>query len=480
MPQPVKVLEIGPEAWMEGMSLHPTLAVGGIFRQATNFDPFARLGVLRPTQESNQQGANTVTTAGLFNVGFSTGGLPYFYSFGNGTKVFQVATLTGTVTDVSAQITDIATVRGATKFKNRIVYASETSIKANSIPLVKASQVGLLSVTTGGVHILKVGPDRNLYVTNLNSVGRITSVAGLPGNSGTYLTFEDDVIVRDLENDGKYLVILGDTANTLNDPASKVRCFVAFWNMKSQDLTQIWEFEDNITYGMKFTGEEIVVFGRDNIYTCSVSSPLRPIMSTRGQSVFANIAPTSGPGAIIARDGSVLWGSSGQIYGFGRPNQALKKIFYNPFGLSDGNVSSLFADGIGVWAMGSTNKLWDFHLGGTLTTATILLSDIDFRKPYRFAFAKIITTSALASGESVSLQINTQSGNKLVLNSNGMTFTDDGAVSSKIVYPEAGESVADTTLFEDLTNISISSVKKTVRRVEIWAYPAPENQSLGY
>lgn len=490
----VKILEIGGEAWMGGISLQASFPVAGTFRQASNYDPFRVMGVFSPSPKATQRGASSVTTPGAFNVGFEVGGVSYFYSFANGTKVYRVNTLTpfGDVDDVSASISDIATIRGATKHKGKIVYASDTSLKYNntdtSTPgdgFTLANQRGIMSLTTGGVHVLQTGPDRNLYVTNRNKIGRVSNmaaaVAGVPaaGNSNSYLTFEDDVEVRDLSTDGTYLVMLGDTNNNFASGGNtKVRCFVAFWNMKSQDLTRIWEFEDTVVYGLEFTGEEFIVHCRDNVYTCSIDSPIDPLIPRRGNT---NLTPaTIYQGGIGRSNGSCVWGEGGNVYAYGRPHKALKKILYNPYSLDSGNVFSIFVDSRGIFVMSDDGKLYDFITGDQVSTAVLMLADIDFKKTYRFAYVKVILRDALATGDSMSVQILTQGGSKIVLNDNDMSYSTDGPVSSKILYPEAGGS-SDALLFEDLTNMRINSNNgANIRRVEVWAFPADQNQNLGY
>ena len=74
------------------------------------------------------------------------------------------------------------------------------------------------------------------------------------------MTFEEDVIIRGIADDGVNLIIVGDT-NSANDPSGGLevgyfRCFVAFWNMKSQDMTRVWDFKDNSVYGVEVVEDE--------------------------------------------------------------------------------------------------------------------------------------------------------------------------------------------------------------------------------
>ena len=66
------------------------------------------------------------------------------------------------------------------------------------------------------------------------------------------------------------------------------------------------EFEENIIYAIKKCEDEIIVFGRDNIYVCSVDSPIRVLMPLRNNSNFANLTLSNNPGNYISRGTQVL------------------------------------------------------------------------------------------------------------------------------------------------------------------------------
>lgn len=481
---PQKIIEISGASWMGGISQQGTLPIDGAFRSASNFDPFTSMGVFVPSYAPVQ--ITSFSANAFYNVGFSSGGLGYFYSFGNSTKVFQLKTTDASLTDQSANLKDVATIQGATSYKGDIIYAADNagavgcSIRAQVTPL-NGVQIGLTSALTGVIHAMKIGPDRNLYFTNGPNVGRITSVTGTAGNNQNYLAFESDVITRDIESVGDQLAILGDTNPRSYGQIGRFRCFIAFWNMKSQDLTRIWEWEDTITFGMKFTGEEVIIFAQDGIYTCTVDSPPRMIMSFQGNSSLTSFNIYQG--AIIRKGNQVLFGLGPNIYYYGRPNSKVKKIFAHVYTIPTGNVQSLFWDGTHIWATTDANSIYtDRSIKNTPTTTPVLdtaiiqLADLDFKKIYKMAYARIILNSPLASGQSVQLQIKTAGGNKLVTDSEGMTFAADGAIYGKNIVPKGSR----VPQFKDLTNISITNQKASIRSVEIYAVPADESASLSF
>lgn len=476
---PVKLIELSGESWLKGVSYHPNIAIGGLFRSLSNFDPFEKLGVFKATLNPTQRGSGTTTVAGAYNVGFTDGGTSYFYTFGDTSKVYRVNITAGSVADKSAQITGITTIRGAERFKNKVIYANDSTIFSNSIPLVLASQTTIVAGLQTANHIMKIGPDRNLYATNKQYIARITNAAGLSGNSAQYLSFEDDVVTRDIESDGQFLVIAGDTNEVNGSTLGTNRCFVAFWNMKSKDLTQVWEFTDNQIFSIELLENEVIVHGRDNIYTCSVTSPIQVLMPLRGNSNFV-LASSPTPGRLIKKGTSVLWGNSGNVYAYGRLTPAMKKIFYQPNSLASGNIVSLFFDGSILWATSDDGKLWQFT-SATSQTSVLVVDDIDFKRPYELAFIKAQLLETLTSGQSLAVQILTAGGNRVLDLSDSFDYATFGAKLNHIYYPKPALSSSDAPTFEDATNFTITNTGGVqVKRFEMWGYPIDPTQDLGY
>lgn len=487
--QPIKIFELSGNSWLKGISVHPYIPIGGLFKDATNFDPFNRIGIFRPSVAESRRGATTITTAGIeFTVGFSESSHGYFYGFGDdgaNAKVYQVGTLNAedNVTNKTSSVkAGLGIMGGAARFKNRVVYAGNTTVRSNQFGtnFSTANEVGILSLTTGGyVHEMQVAPDRNLYITNKNCVAKVTSVSDKSQNVAQFLTFEEDVVLRDLDSDGQNLVIAGDT--NINSEVVNVqsRCFVGYWNMKSQDLTTVWDFNDVQIFAIKQCGDETVVFGRNNIYSCSVGSPPRILIPLRPNSNFASAYPVS-PSAVASIDKEIIvWGDQqSTVYGYGRPHPSLDKIFFKRNSTTSTTIGALYFDGFDLWGGTTDVKLWVWATSiGTLTSSVLQVSDIDFKQPYRFAYAKVVLEDVLDTGESVSLQISTADGDRLVLNSSTFSFTADGAVATHLFYPNFVDGSSGTApLFEDMTSIQISNTQTNIRRLELWGYPERSDQ----
>lgn len=489
----VKIIEISGTDWMSGLSAQKYMPLGGIFKDATNFDPFEESGIWLPSLVGTRQG--TAQVAGTIKhivpwVNTNDNNLPYFYGIGDGVAYAVKSFTPYTVSAVNTGISGITTARGATRFKGKILYADDSTVKINSIPVAATSQSNILTGLATAEHIMHIAPDRNCYVINGQYVGRITSVAGTAGNSSKYLTFEDDVTTRDLADDGKHLIIIGDTSGSVSLASNQTlnsRCFVAFWNMKSQDLTQIWEFKDSRLYSVEVIEDEVVIVGADNVYVCNVETRIKPLMPFRNNPTVS--ASTSiFPAATIRRgNGVALWGHGTEILGYGRPHPNVKKTLFKlnttPFGT---RFMSLYHDGSILWGSVddgtlANGRLYDFNTGTTLNSSSLKLTDLDFKRPYEFAYAKVVLREAMSSGESITLEIITGDGARDILNSRAVTHTADGALTEYIYYPEPNATAANQTLiFNDITDFTVTSNGPEVRRLEIWAYPRNPRTITGF
>ena len=512
MSEPVKILEISDKDWLSGISAQPYIPVGGLFQQSTNFDPFDKIGIYVPSQSESSIGVGVVATDIRWIVSFSStavSGVTYFHAFGNSTLYTGRTTQgalpgggSGFIENQSSRITNMNS-RGAIQFKSKIVYFGQTNAIANSLPIPRVSaEVTILSnLTDSYAHIPHIGPDRNLYVTNGSKIARVTSVTGTSGNDASFLSFEEDIATRGIADDGKHLIIVGDSSG-FNEPnaglaTGEIRCFVAFWNMKSQDLTRIWEFKDNHVFGVEIVEDDVVVFARNNVYVCSVDSKPRILLLKGGNSNVQESTPE--PGSIKKiNDHMVIWGGEGYsdgdnnkntIFGYGRVHPSLPKSLFTKHTLSVSpsgtkSIFSLFYDG------GNTNKIIASYgnsmyiFSGTNQTSTTKIAGMDFKKPYEFSFAKVVLNKKLSSGQSVDVEIKTDEGDNTVLrNSSGTTnsfsHTNFPGKKSHIFYPTPGTQATSTiALFEDLSDITIKNVGAEIRRFELWGKPLRPDQDV--
>src|SRR3990167_6706729 len=208
MADPVKILELSGTDWLKGISVQPYMPVGGLFQTATNFDPFEKVGIYVPTQSESSIGSAVMTDTPIRHIvsyaSSTISGASFLYCFGNSNGLYRVRTDNQEVVDISSRINISTNNKGAIKFKNKLVYCSTTTVFAGAIPLPRTYSETILvnGLNNTYFHYPYIGPDRNLYITNKNSVARVTSVSGTANNTSTFLSFEDDVVVRSLADDG--------------------------------------------------------------------------------------------------------------------------------------------------------------------------------------------------------------------------------------------------------------------------------------
>ena len=507
--KPIKIIEIKDKAWMGGISVYPYVPTGGLFSQATNFDPFIKAGLHTPSGDPTrygdaQIGSNVrISSFITYSSTVLAGRLLYaFGSDGSTAKLFDIRTSDGTTTDVSSKLSVSGTSRGAIEFKGKAVYIYSTTVTSNSIPIPSSGgEVTILSgLNSTGNAFMKVAPDRNLYITNGNKIARITSVTGTSGNATAFLTFEDNMATRHLDDDGQHLIIVGD-ANTqdpgsgnfgsynLGDSSSRYRCFVAFGNMKSQDLTRVWDFNDQRVFGVTVVEDEVIIIGVDNIYTCSVNSKPRVLVPLKGNASLPASTVAVEPYAVIKQENGVsIWASEKGLRGYGRIHPSLPKAFFTAYTIPDSanftTIRALVATGNStnnMWATTDNGRLYTF-INTTTQTSTLTIAGIDFKQPYRFAFAKVILDDDLASGQSVDIEILTGNGDQTVVKNTknqdpSFDFTTYGAVKSHIFYPyQTDGSTTSSDVFDDLSDIKIINVGANIRRFEIWGYPIRPDQ----
>lgn len=506
MANPVKILEISGADWAKGISTRKRFPLGGLFQDATNFDPFVDPGVWVPMSSPTKISAATVTKAiQYFAPGYNDSSAFHVLGFADNGTVYDINTTAGTATDQSSRTQGFATIRGAAKFKSRNVYASDTAVLAgisNETALIAiGSEVTLLTGLQVSEHVMEIAPDRNLYFTNKQYIGRITSVSGTTNNASQFLTFEDNVVTRDLTTDGQHLIIVGDTNPDIS-VAGHYRCFVAFWNMKSQDLTRIWDFRDGYIVGVGFSEGEVIVYAKNNIYKCSVGSAPTPLTTvfSNTRNTLADFAPTNASQIIEDGTGKILWGGGSnttgvKISGYGRSDANFNKVFFksNDF-LSTLNVSAVSAlfltGGQRIWAgvsgvSGSDTGLYRFSNspGSGGNTSTITLAGVDFNQPYQLAFVKVVLDDDLESGESVDLEVYTANESQTVIKrtvgqDKSFSHTNFGAKRSHLFYPYPDGTTASSDTFEDLTEFTIINNGALVRKVEVWGYPVNPSQAI--
>ncbi len=511
MPDPERVFVIEGEDWMKGISLHPTLPLGGLFRTASNFDPFQKFGVhvampaVRTVASTGATAINWETNFVVKTVNGSDNGRVRWFGFTTAAVAFDMTPTNFAVTDRHTALASRGSVDGAGYFLGRVLIADKNP-NPNEITSYQQDDLssetvivndGYVSTATVVFH---VAPDRNCYFTNRNYVGRITSISGTTGNSAQYLTIGagSNIKTVSLESDSQHLVVIGNTDRAA-DYNMTCQCFVAFWNMRSFDLTRWWTFEDIGVTAIKRLGnsDEFIVFGVLNAYLCSIGQYPRVIFPLDPRTGFAvdipgrNYTPVPGPTSQYQVDtwnGCVVWTTidattgKNEIWGYGSPIVGLGKVLFK---MSDGSnenggvtlavTSERIFSSHGQADAG--NGVEEFLTGTAAQAATVTVAGIVLPKPYRFAFARIVLNKDLATGDEVTLQIkNDNQTAGYILPRTTRSFTVDGARS--ILKYQPGADAVTRPVFDQIDALSIVNKGAEIKRVEIWATPQDPKQAM--
>lgn len=483
--KPVKIFELKMADWMKGLSLQTSVAIAGLFSSATNIDPFEIAGMMQSSLASTVASDLSITNTPTVVTSLSMSASPKILAH-SATKLYQI--LDGspyTTTDKTASITITGGVRGAVVWKNRYVYSLSNQIRSTALDLSGDVQILNGSNSDGVWHPLCVGADGNLYEGDSRGIHKCILETGTAGNALNAFALETGMYVKDLLNDGRYLVIIADnnptgdynTTGGSTPPvpvAGKYRCQVLFWDMIKSTADQIFEFSDSYLVGAKILDGGIYVFGGDNLYITNISTFPRAIFSFRDPSTITEKPQT--PYQIVQAKNSIYWcgQSNGAIYAYGSLFPGQKKIFFQPFNSTYApsaityNGSKFYTGTSGTDNFLQVSDTGSTRNGGTLTTAPIILS-----QPFKFAYIKTLMREPLASGNSVDCHMSSNNGNKEISASNSKNFSTVGPKQMIIFERKPSNNSSDPAIFEDfkLTVTTSGTTAKAVAKVEVWGIP---------
>ena len=486
--KPEKIFEIRGAKWLSGLSLALSLPYGGLFRQASYFNPFQRIGFLEPTPAITELGSGTINTSKVIRhiIPFwkPAGSLPYAYVYADDNKLYE--TDFNNVTDVSAQInTATTTARGFGLWKSGVVYVQDTQARFNAIPVASGSDVQVLTGLTSAEHPTVVGSDKNFYIGDDDSVAKLTSSTGTSGNSIDVFLLESGFKIRKLINDGRYLVILADNAVIKTNYAQKNRCQVLYWDMVKGTADYIYEFADGFIAGGEMIGDIIEFLTPSGKYITSAGTKPKLILPFIENTSSAVIASSNVPTSfsLITTHRNILhWGvgnapGEDPVYAHGSLAEGLPKITFNPYavtGLSankyltaigSNNSEFLMATGTGS----SDVKLYSATLSSSNSSCVINICNIDFPQTFKFEFAKVILKTRISSGNSVALQILSEGDAKTIKSSETKTNTTDSGRKELTFRPQG----ATAQFFDELSTIKLTT-NVAVQALEIYGTPTTQ------
>lgn len=481
MSNPIKIFELKGADYAKGLSSKADFPVGGIFNVASNFDPFDLYGYYRPSLDYAITDSSITSTPTVLT-NWNDSGTAKIYSH-TPTKLYEVLQASPyTTVDKTAQISVTEAVTGAIIFRGRYVYARTSEVRSNILPVSSGSDIQILSgfASSEFIHPLAVGPDKNLYVGDFGSIHQIVTVTTTSGNTADKYLLESGMTVRDMVNDGKYLVVIADN-NTSHKISSvgiegNFRCQVLFYDVNSGRSTAdyIYEFSDSYLLSVKMLDSNVHIIGKNNFYVCnSVTAPRAFFNFDSGSTITE---PPINAYQVVNGKNALYWcGQTNQrIYAYGSMISGIKKVFFQPYAVGH-TPSAITFNGTNfyVGTSGANEMLSILNTGSTRTTSSFTTCQQFLPQPYKFAYAKVIMKRKLASGGQVLLGITTEDGN--VTFSDTKLYSTIGAKQS-IIFNPVNDTVANVKSFNNFALTAGSN--QAIASVEVWATPIDDHEQI--
>lgn len=477
-----KILEHKNEDWSKGISAQGHMPIGGLFQGMGGIDPFYNQGLVVPSFTPD---SITPSSTPKFLTNFNSSGTAYLYWHSN-TEIKQILRDSPyTQTDRSSNITfGGLDVIGAIQWKGYYVYArAGGDLRARAIPITTGTDTQIKAGfnSTQDYMALCVGADGNLYHGDNSLVGIITSPTGTTGNSNTFV-IDSDFTVRDLINDGQYLVILADnnTQTTAGRQVGNYRCRVYFWDMIKSTADVIYDVQDSYLIAGKQLDGNIYFFGYNGLYVCNTAtSPkmVRPFTGYNGISVGKPSNPyqlTKSKGSIYWIDGFNSSLTNGRVFAYGNPTTGSTKIFYEPHLNGNSSNAQTFLQVVGdtFWMGEASPKIYVQNTGSTAGTGTITTIDKTMDRPHRFEMVKVVLARPLSSGQSVACSVVSADGSKTI--SNNETKSYSAGNPKQILNFKRNPTTNSLDRFEDV-RITLTIVGATVQRMSVYATPLDDS-----
>lgn len=335
------------------------------------------------------------------------------------------------------------------------------------------------------------GPDGNLYCGNNGRIYQQTAITGTSGN-GTARFIDPDFNVREILNDGRYLVIFADNnlPNVANRVVGSYRCRVYFWDTVQTDGSSnivpdaMYEFTDSYIIGAKLVdGNAIQMMTYNGIYILNVATfpkMIRPFPTSNQTKMGRPMNPEQikyAKGSLYWLDGSV--NTNSYIYAYGNPISGQQKIFYVPYSTQGvvGVSQCLLISG-NNFIMGNDNPiLFFFNVGSTRGGLSVTTLDVNMEQPQTYSHTKVVLGQKLAAGQQVQVLVYGNGGNDLISNETKVFSGGGGTVvgaKQTLKFDLVRTSTNQATKFEDLT-ITISVTGAALQRVSAYATPLEDS-----
>jgi len=471
-----KIIDLQTKDWSNGISAQANMPIGGYFQSFRGIDPFYNQGLATP---SFPEETVTPSTAPLMITNFNTGGVTYIY-WHSATELKQTLKDSPyTQVDKTSEVSFVGgfAVNGAIIWKNKYIYARQGSdIRANSLPVASGSDIQIKAGVNSSFDKMAfcVGADGNLYHADNSRVGILTSATGTAGNANTF-NIDSDFNVRDLINNGKYLVIIADNNNQLSTDKKigNYRCRVYFWDMIKTTADIIYDVQDSYMIAGEQIDGNIYFFGYNGLYVCNLATSPKLIRPFTGYNGVSNQLPLHAY-QLTQNKGSLYWVNgvsdavkNGNVFAYGNPTTGLQKIFYNPYSFNGTGLHNIIqVVGEQLWIATAEPKMHIVNTSSGVGTGVIATLNQIMPNLFRYEYTKIVLAVPLSSGQSVTFLAVTGGGGNAVSSSETKSYSATNPKQTLIFRRIAG--VNTLQRFEDI-RLSITVVGASIVRVTTYA-----------
>jgi len=494
-----KILEYKNLDWMKGQSAQPNVPMGGLFESFLGCDPFEQGGLALPSLVPDSK---SLATTPKFMTSINISGVGYINVLTQ-TKIYQVLQNSPyTVTDQTAGIDQhlpfgtAINHNGLTTYQGRNVYVTYGNATThyyingnapawnNDVFLYDvATTFGAESVAGSFMFRFCEGADGNLYFGMVGNIGVLTSATAPSGS--THL-IDSDFVVRDIVNDGRYLVIFAD--NNAQDAADRTtgsfKCKVYFWDMVQTDANGrivcdvIWEFSDSYIIGAKVVeGNTIQMVTYNGIWILNVATfpkMIRPFPTT----TLARMGKPINAEQIVYTKGSLYWvdgsvNTNFYIYAYGNPITGQQKIFYVPYSTQgvNGVSQALLVSGKNFILGNDNPALWFFNVGSTRGSVSVTSLDVNMGQPHTYDYTKVVLGQKLASGQQVQVVAYGNGGNDLI-SSEIKTYAQVGAKQT-LKFNPVRTTTNQPNKLEDII-VGVTATGASLQRVATYGTPSDD------
>jgi len=474
-----KILELKNEDWSKGISAQGNIPIGGLFQRLDGVDPFYNQGMAVPSLTPDEI---TTSVAPKFFTSYNSGGVDYVL-WDSATTVKQILKDSPyTQVDKTSDLTFSSAHCGAIVWRGKYIYSQTgNGLRSNSLPVAIGNDTNLINSWQYAIDCtpMTIGADGNLYCGDGDRLHQVTNETGTSGNSN-YLQIDTGFTIRDMINNGRYLVVLADNnvRLTADRRVGNYRCRVYFWDMIKTTSDIIYDLDDSyLSAGEQLDGN-IYFFGYNGLYVCNeATSPkmVRPFVSFNGISRAKPLTPYQ----LVKSKGSIYWidGSNntlynGYVYAYGNPTNGLTKIFYKPhINLNGGQTNAeyvLQVIGDQFWVGTAQPRIWVQNIGSTRGVATITSLDKIFPQPYRYELTKVVLSQPLSTGQSVTCEVTGANGAKTISASETKSYSASNP-RQVLIFKTSPTSLTENK-FEDM-RVGITTTGATIQRVTVYGTP---------